>query len=108
MICWICDHTRFDKISNKIIKGKLGVVSIKDKIREARLRWFRHIRRRSVDTQVRRCEKLDRSDLKQSRGRSRKCWSKVIRHDMKALGLVEDMVRDRRLWRSRIKVANSK
>ena len=54
---------------------------------------------------VRRCEKLDRSDYKRSRGRPNKSWSEVIRHDLKTLGLVEDMIQDRRLWRSRIKVA---
>jgi len=60
MIRWICGNTRLDKISNEVIIGKLGVTSIEDKIRDARLRWFGHIRMRSVDAPVRRCEKLDR------------------------------------------------
>ena len=37
MIRWICGHTRLDKIRNKVIRGKIGVVSIEDKMREARL-----------------------------------------------------------------------
>jgi len=49
MIPWICGHTRLDKISNEVIRGKLGVASIEDKIREAKLRWFGHIRRRSME-----------------------------------------------------------
>ena len=38
MIRWICGHTRLDKISTEVIRGKLGMASIEDKIREARLR----------------------------------------------------------------------
>ena len=29
MISWTCRHTRFDKIRNEVIKGKIAVVSIK-------------------------------------------------------------------------------
>jgi len=36
----MCGHTRLDKIRNKVIRGKTQVVSIEDKMREARLRWF--------------------------------------------------------------------
>ena len=38
MICWMCGHTRLDKIKNEMIRGKIGVASIEDKIKEARLR----------------------------------------------------------------------
>ena len=39
-----------------MIKGKIGVAPIEDKIREARLRWFGLVRR-SMDVPVRRCKK---------------------------------------------------
>ena len=108
MIHWICGHKRLDKIGNEVIRGRIGVASIEDKIREARLRCFRHIRRRSMDAPVRRCEKFDRPNYMSSRGRPKKSWSEVIRHDLKTLGLVEDMAYDRRLWWSRIKVADGR
>jgi len=38
IIHWICGHRRLDKIRNEVIRGKIGVTSIEDKIREARLR----------------------------------------------------------------------
>jgi len=44
MICWMCGYTRFDRIRNEMIKGKIEVASIEDKIKEATLRWFGHIR----------------------------------------------------------------
>jgi len=89
-----------------VIRGKIGVASIEDKIREARLHWFGHIRRRKMDASVRRCKKIDRSYHRRSRGRLKKSWSEVIRYDLKTLGLVEDTAYDRRLWGSRIKIAN--
>ena len=106
MIRWMCGHTRSDRIRNGVIRGKIGVASIEDKIREIRLRWFGHIRRRSMDAPVRRCENIDRLDYKRSRGRPKKSWCEVIRIDLKTLGLVEDMTHDRALWRSKIKVAD--
>jgi len=59
MIRWMCRHTRLDKIGNEVIKGKREVASIEDKMREARLRWCGHIRRRSMDAPVRCCENID-------------------------------------------------
>jgi len=52
--------------------GKIGVTSVEDKMREARLRWFGHIRRRSRDAPVRRCETIVHSDYRRSRGRPKK------------------------------------
>ena len=72
MICWICGHTRLDKVRNEMIRGKIRVTSIEDKIREARLRWFGHIRRRNMDAPVRRRERIYRSDDRKSRGRLKK------------------------------------
>jgi len=46
---------------------------------------------------VRRCEMIDRLNYRKSRGRPKKSWSEVIRHDLKTLGLEGDMTQDRRL-----------
>jgi len=55
---------------------------------------------------VRRDERIDRPDCIRSRGRPKKSWSEVIRHDLNTLGLMDDMAQDRRLWRPRIKVVD--
>jgi len=98
-IHWIYGYTRLDKIRNEVIRAKIGVASIEYKIREARLRWFGHITRRNMDAPVGRCEKIDHLHYRRSRGRQKKSWSVVIRHDLKTFRTrgEEDMAQDRRL-----------
>ena len=105
MIRWICGHTRLDKIRNEVIRDKIKVVSIEEKMREVRLRWYGHIRR-SMGAPVIRCEMIECLDYKRNRGRSKKSWCEVIRQDLKTLRLWEDMAQDRKLWRARIKVTD--
>ncbi|XP_059311654.1 uncharacterized protein LOC132063211 [Lycium ferocissimum] len=57
---WMCGHTRRDRIRNGSIWDKVGVATVEDKMREARLRWFGHVHRRCTDAPVQRCERLAR------------------------------------------------
>jgi len=72
MIRWMCGHTRLDKIRNEVIRGKIRVASIEDKMRESRLRWFGHVKRRPMDAPVRRCETIECLDYRRSRARPKK------------------------------------
>ncbi|XP_060179517.1 B3 domain-containing protein REM17-like isoform X4 [Lycium barbarum] len=104
MLRWMCGHTRNDRIRNEDIRDKVGVASVEDKMREARLRWFGHVKRRDTDAPVRRCERLAMDGFRRGRGRPKKYWGEVIRHDMAQLQLTEDMTLDRRVWRTHIRV----
>ncbi|XP_019226204.1 PREDICTED: uncharacterized protein LOC109207688 [Nicotiana attenuata] len=104
MLRRMCGHTRKDKIRNEVIRDKVGVTSVEAKWRESRLRWFGHVRRRDIDAPVRRCERLTTAGLRKGRGSPKKYWGEVIRQDMSALHLTEDMTSDRKVWRPRIKV----
>ncbi|KAG5606833.1 hypothetical protein H5410_028325 [Solanum commersonii] len=104
MLRWMCWHTRSDKIRNEVIREKVGVASVVDKLREAKLRWFGHVKRRCTDAPVRRCEGLAIEGTRRGRGRPKKYWGEVIRQDLAQFHITEDMTLDRKEWRSRIKV----
>ncbi|PKU84030.1 ataxia telangiectasia mutated family protein [Dendrobium catenatum] len=85
---------------------KVGVAPVKDKIRESRLRWFGHIKRRPCDDPVRRVEVLDLTYVKKGRGRPKKTWLENIRNDLSLLDLNENLTFNRTQWRKRIHVAD--
>ena len=62
MIRWMCGYTRLDRIRNVVIREQVGVAPLEDKLRETRLRWFGHVKRR-------RCEAIDLSHYRRGRGR---------------------------------------
>ena len=70
---------------------------IEEKMRESRLRWFGHVKRRSMAAPVRRCELIDLPGGNRGRGRLKKSLDEVIREDLKVVGLSEDLAQDRRL-----------
>ena len=100
----MCGYSRMDRISNGVIRDLVKVAPIEDNMRETRLRWFDHVKRRSVDAPVRRCEMISIPGGKRGRGRPKKSLDEVIRDDLKVVGLTEDLTQDRKLWRDRIRV----
>ncbi|XP_049381377.1 uncharacterized protein LOC125845938 [Solanum stenotomum] len=96
MLRWMYGYTRSDKIKNEDIRAKVGVALVVDKISEARLRWFVHVKRRYTDALVRRCDRLDIVGVRRGRGRPKKYWGEVIRQDMAQFQLTRDMTLDRR------------
>ena len=64
MLYWMCGNIRRDKVRNEDIRTKIGVASIKEKMRENRLRWFGHVRRRPTDAPVRRVRRIKLGQVK--------------------------------------------
>ena len=60
-----------------------------------------------MDAPVRRGETIVCLDHRRCRGRPMKSWREAIRHDLKTLGLGEDMTHDQKLWRARVRVTES-
>ena len=48
----MCGKTRNNRITNVNIHDMAGVVQIENKLRDNRLRWFRHIYRGHIDAIV--------------------------------------------------------
>jgi len=93
----MCGFTRLDRTRNGVIRDLAKVAPIEEKMRESRLRWFGHVKRKSVGAPVRRWEMIDAPGSKRGRGRPKKRLDEVVREDLKAVGLTEDMAQDRRL-----------
>ncbi|GJR89279.1 RNA-directed DNA polymerase, eukaryota [Tanacetum coccineum] len=58
MLRWTCGKTIFDMIPNRVFRTNLQVVTIVNKMREGRLRWFEHVKRRPQSAPVRSVEAL--------------------------------------------------
>nr|GEW69230.1 hypothetical protein [Tanacetum cinerariifolium] len=106
MLRWTCGRTMVDMIPNGVFRAVLAVDSIIDKMREGRLRWFGHVKRRPQTAPVRRVEALLVDGVRR-RGRPKLRWEDRLKMDMKELLLSEDMTSDRNAWRDRIRISGS-
>ena len=59
MIYWMCSYTRLDRLRNEIIREKIKVAPIEDKLRESTLRWFSHVKKKRMDAPGRRCNSIN-------------------------------------------------
>ena len=103
MIRWMYGFTRLDKIRNEMIRKKVGVAPIEEKLRETRFRWLGHVKRRGMSALVRRCDAINLIQYRRGRGQPKMSWNEIIRGDMKCIGLTEDIAQDRKLWRAGIR-----
>nr|GEY18963.1 retrovirus-related Pol polyprotein LINE-1 [Tanacetum cinerariifolium] len=103
MLRWTCGKTIFAMIPNGVVRTNLQVVTIVNKMREGRLRWFGHVKRRPQSTPVRRVESLT-VDGTRRRGRPKLRWEDKLKTDLNEMLLSEDMTSDRNTWRTRIRV----
>jgi len=108
MVRWMCGFTRMDRVRNCEIRDLAKVAPIEEKMRESRLRWFGHVKSRSMAAPVRRCELINLPGGKRGRGRPKKSLNEVIREDLKVVGLSEDLAQDRKLWRDKIRILDGR
>ena len=73
-----------------MIKEKVGIAPIEDKMREIKLRWFEHVK-------IRRCKTINLTHCRRGRRQSKTSWKEVIRCDLNFMGLMEHMTQDRSL-----------
>ncbi|XP_064112018.1 collagen alpha-1(III) chain-like [Macrobrachium nipponense] len=53
MLRWQCGLTRKDKVRNEHVRGTLKIAPASNKVKESRLRWYGHIKRREEDQPIR-------------------------------------------------------
>nr|GEV63279.1 hypothetical protein [Tanacetum cinerariifolium] len=103
MLRWTCGITMVDMIPNVVFRAELDVDSIIDKMREGRLRWFGHVKRRPQTAHVRRVEAM-LVEGSRRRGRPKLRWENRLKQDMKEIRLSEDITSDRIAWRDIIRI----
>ncbi|KAG2651069.1 hypothetical protein PVAP13_1NG174019 [Panicum virgatum] len=104
MLRWFCGHTRRDRVRNEIIRDRVGVAPIEEKLTQHRLRWFGHVQRRPAEAPVRNgvLERVD--NVKRGRGRPKLTWDESVKRDLKDWNICKEIVLDRSVWRLAINV----
>ncbi|GJW40840.1 zinc finger, PHD-type containing protein [Tanacetum coccineum] len=102
MLRWTCGKTLLDMIPNGSFRRNHQVATVVNKMREGRLRWFGHVKRRPQSAPVRRVETIVVDGVRR-RGRPKLRWKDTLKTDLKELLLSEDMTSDRNSWRTRIR-----
>nr|GEW54618.1 polyprotein, putative [Tanacetum cinerariifolium] len=94
MLSWAYGKTMLDMIHSEVYRAKLEVETIINKMREGRLRWFGHVRRRAQSAPLRKVEALVVDGLRR-RGRPKLRWEDRVKLYMMELLLSEDMTSNR-------------
>ena len=97
--------TLADGVASEEVAGRSGVKPLLTVIREGRLRWLKHVKRREEEGLLGEVMELEVSGVR-PRGRPKKQWKNNIEEDLRDLNLRETDALDRDSWRAAIKASN--
>ena len=96
--------TIMDKIRNEYTRGTAQVGKFGEKTREARLRWYGHLRRKDDGYIGKRMLRMELPG-KRKRGRPKRRFMDVVKEDMAEVEVTEEDTVDRNNWRRKSAVA---
>ena len=103
MIIMMCEVKLVDRVSTDVLRDRLGVVvNIKDMIIQSRLRWYDHVMRGDINSQIREVMEVEIT-RKRKKGRQTKSWEECVKKDLERYGLRRQDAYDRKKWRERIR-----
>ena len=82
----------------RICEGTAKIAKLGEKLRNVRLRWYGHVKRREEDYVGKRMMEMAVSG-RRKRGRPRRRWMDLVREDMERVGAREGDEVDRVKWR---------
>ena len=101
MIRMMCGVRLVDRVSTDVLRDKVGVVvTIKDSIIQRCLRWYGHVIRRDISSQIR--EVMEHEIPGKRKDRPRKSWEECIKKDLERYGFRREDAHDRVTWREHI------
>lgn len=101
MVRWMCGVTLRDRKTSEELRQRLNIVSVCDRVRQGRLKWFGHVERREEGGWASACRDVIVAG-ERGRGRGRKTWKECVVDDMSKMKLRREDAQDRDVWRSGI------
>ena len=98
MVRWALGETTKDKIRNEYVRGTVKIAKLGDKLRNAKLRWYGHLKRREEGYMGKRMMEMAVPG-RRKRGRPRRRSMDLARDDMKRVGAREGDEVDRVKWK---------
>ena len=89
---------------HEVIRDRVVVAPIEEKLTQHRLRWYGHVQRRPPEAPVRN-KVLERVDnVKRGRCRPKLTWNESVKRDLKDWNISKEIALDRSAWRLAINV----
>ena len=98
MVRWALGVTRMDKIRNEYVRGTAKMAKLGDKLRNARLRWYSHVKRREEGYVEKRMIEIAVPG-RRKRERPRRRWMDLTREDIERVEAKEGDEVDRDKWK---------
>ena len=87
MIRMMCGVRLVDRVWTDVLRNRVGVVvKIEDMIIQSRLRWYVHVMRGDINSQIREVIEVELAG-KRKKGRPRKSWEECVKKDLERYGL---------------------
>ena len=90
--------TRKNRIKNEYVIGTAKISKLENKLRNARLRWYGHVKRREEGYLGKRMKEMAVPGNRK-RGRPGRRWIDLVREDMEEVGVKKEDEVDRDKWK---------
>jgi len=105
MVRWMCGVKLKDRVSNKELRERLGIVDITSLLQQNRLRWYGHVLRKDDNDWVKKCMEFEVVGSR-PRGRPKRTWLEVVQRDCQVRGLSREDAMIRGRWRKLIRMVD--
>ena len=105
MLRYMAGVTLADRVTSEEVANRCGVKPVLTVVREGRLRWFGHVKRREGEGLLGEVMNLEVPGVR-PRGRPKKQWKDNVKEDLREMNLTEADAMDRSCWRAAITTSN--